>query len=59
MTRSPYTSRKFLQSSFVIVCAVISLWTKTLDGSLAVTLILGALGVYGTVNYAEKMKAKA
>lgn len=49
-----YTCRKWLQSSFVIVCAFISLWTKTLDSTALVTLVLGSLGVYATANIAEK-----
>lgn len=49
-----YGSRKWLQTSFVIVCAFVSLWTKTLDSTALVTLVLGALGVYATANVAEK-----
>lgn len=49
-----YGSRKWLQTSFVIVCAFVSLWTKTLDSTALVTLVLGSLGVYAGVNYAEK-----
>jgi hypothetical protein len=38
----------------VIACAFLSLWTKTLDSTALVTLVLGALGVYATANVAEK-----
>ena len=53
-TKSRYGSRKWLQTSFVIACAFISLWTKTLDPTALVTLVLGALGVYATANVVEK-----
>ncbi len=52
--KSRYGSRKWLQTSFVIVCAFISLWTETLDSTALVSLVGIALGVYATVNYAEK-----
>ena len=51
---SRYGSRRWLQTSFVIVCAFISLWTETLDSTALVTLVLGALGVFAGSRYGDK-----
>jgi hypothetical protein len=49
-----YMSRKFWLTCISIGLATVALFTEHLDGTGWVTAMLGALGVYGASNVAEK-----
>lgn len=53
-----YLSRKYIQSTGVILLGFISLWTKYLDSTALVTLVGLSLGVYAAANVAEKKLEK-
>jgi hypothetical protein len=54
MEDNKYLSRRYIQTSTVILLAFITAWTTDLGASALVSLVLGALGVYGTSSYVEK-----
>ena len=54
MEDNKYLSRRYIQTSSVILLAFITAWTTDLESSALVSLVIGALGVYGTSSYAEK-----
>lgn len=49
-----YMSRKFIQTSFVIISCFIMLWVGKLDAGAVVTLITVSLGIFAKADYEEK-----
>jgi hypothetical protein len=49
-----YFSRRYLQTSIVILFAFGTSWFSKMDSTSLVALVLGALGVYSSSSYAEK-----
>ena len=49
-----YMSRKFIQTSFVILLCFVMLWLDKLEGTAVVTLITVSLGIFAKADYEEK-----
>lgn len=53
-----YQSTKFLQTSFVLICAIVAVAFKWIDGLAYGTVTLGALGNYAYHDVKQKEVTK-
>jgi FtsH-binding integral membrane protein len=51
---NPYSSRKFLLASAVLVAATVLVWFEKIDSSGYVSLVIGVIGVYIAGNVTQK-----